>query len=76
MIDAAQFPGCNENKRVVLLGNVVNGEVFFSQRNHETAGSFHQYDVVTAGKFLCGMLYLQKSIGRLSMRAARWGEQG
>ena len=57
MIDTAQLAGCHEDKGVVLIGNVVYGEIFSGQGNHQSAGSFHEYGVVAAGKLLRGVLY-------------------
>ena len=76
MIDAAQFAGCYENEGIVFLGDVVYGEIFFRQGNHQAAGAFYQYDVVATGEFAGGALYFAEVDGAVVDTRRKVGRAG
>ena len=57
MVDASQFAGGDENKRIMATGDVVNGQQITGEGYHQAARSFQQDRIVGFAEPPCGTFY-------------------
>ena len=71
MVDTSQLAGSYEYQWILFFCNVINRQVILSKGNHCPPAPSTTPHRSVGQKFLCGVLSFRKSIGRLSIRAAR-----
>lgn len=76
VVDTAQLSGGDEDKRVLLLCNVVYRQEIFGEGNHQTSGAFHEHGIIAVGKFPGGTLYFSEVYRALVYASGEVGEQG
>ena len=74
--DAAQLARSDEDEGTAARGDVVDGQQFFCQGNHQSAGTLHQDDFIPPGELVRGAANLLQVDGALVDAGGQVGRTG